>query len=334
MPIRNEAGFIEQAIQSIVDNDYPSDKMEIIVVDGRSDDATQEIVQRMAAQNNCIRLLDNPRKIQASAMNIGIKACRGDIFIRIDGHAEVPPDFIRKSVKCLADHPDAWVAGGYWKTVSRGYAGKVIAAATQSTVGVGGARHRLGNFDGWVETLSYGAHYKWIVEKIGYFDEGLVRSEDDEFNHRIILAGGKIWLSSSIWSTYYARSSLKKLCRQYFQDGFWRIKALQKHGSPAAVRRVVPLLFVSGLIILALAGFISPIFWWMLVAMLGIYALGLAYGTLDVGRNSGWKYAVLAPLVFVILHFGYGLGGIWGFVRFIILGGKGMVKVEDSKLSR
>lgn len=334
MPIRNEVEFIEQALKSILDNDYPPEQMEVLVVDGCSDDGTQDIVRKMATQHNCIKLLDNPAKIQASAMNIGIKACRGEVFIRVDGHAEVPPDFIKKSVKCLAKHPDAWVVGGYWKTVSRGYVGKVIAAATESPVGVGNAKHRLGNFDGWVETVPYGAHHKWIVEKIGYFDEELVRSEDDEFNNRVILAGGKIWLSSSIWSTYYARSSLRKLWRQYFLDGFWRIKTLQKHGKPATLRRIVPLLFTSSLIVLALAGFISQIFWWMLVAILSFYALGLLCGSIQVGAKAGWKYSLLAPIVFAILHFGYGFGSLWGTIRLVVLKGRGMAKPEEMKISR
>ncbi len=334
MPIRNEAGFIERAIQSILDNDYPPDNMEVIVVDGCSDDGTQAIVQKMAAQNARIRLLDNPGKTQAVAMNIGIKASRADIFIRIDGHAEIPPDFIRKSARCLAEHPDAWVAGGYWKTVSQGYVGKVIAAATQSSIGVGNAKHRTGNFDGWVDTLSYGAHHKWIVDKIGCFDEELAPNEDDEFNHRIIRAGGKIWLSTSIWSTYYARSSLRKLWRQYFQYGFWRVRTMQKHRRPAVFRQAVPLLFVFSLIVLALAGFVSQIFWWMLVAVLVVYGLGLAYGSIDVGKQAGWKYSFLAPLVFAILHFGYGLGCLWGVVRFVLLRGWNLKKHKEFKLSR
>jgi glycosyltransferase involved in cell wall biosynthesis len=334
MPIRNEAGFIERAIRSVLNNDYPPDKMEILVVDGMSNDGTREIVERLCKADNRVKLLNNPAKIQAVAMNIGIKACRGEIFIRVDGHADVPPDFIKKSMKCLSEHPDAWVVGGYWKTVSQGYVGKVIAAATQCPMGVGNAKHRLGNFDGWVDTVPYGAHHKWILDKVGCFDEELVRSEDDEFNNRVLLAGGKIWLSSSIWSTYYARSSLKKLWRQYFQDGFWRTRTLQKHGKPAAIRRVVPLLFISSLAILALAGIPWVLFRWMLAIELGAYAVGLVYGSIDVGRRAGWKHSLLAPVVFAILHFAYGLGCLWGIVRFILLRGKFMNRPGDAKLSR
>ena len=334
MPIRNEVDFIERAIESILNNDYPRQKLEVIVADGCSDDGTQAVVEKIASSDSRVTLLENTGRIVSTGLNIGLKACRGEVFIRIDGHAEIPPDFITKSLRCLAEHSDAWVVGGYWKTVSQGYVGKVIAAATQSPVGVGNARHRLGNFDGWVDTISYGAHHKWILEKIGYFDEELVRNQDDEFNMRVIQAGGKIWLSSTIYSTYYARSSLRKLWRQYFQYGFWRIRTMQKHRRPAVFRQAVPLLFVSSLIVLALAGILWKGFWWLLVADLCGYALGLLLGTVDVGRKAGWKYAVVAPLVFVILHFGYGLGCLWGIVRFILLRGWGMRRVDEFKLSR
>jgi glycosyltransferase involved in cell wall biosynthesis len=334
MPIRNEVDFIERAIQSILDNDYPRQKMEVIVADGCSDDGTRAIVEKITSRDCRVRMLDNPCRIVPTALNIGLKACRGEIFIRIDGHAVVPPDFIRKSVKCLAEHPDAWVVGGYWKTVSQGYIGKVIAAATQTPVGVGGARHRLGNFDGWVDTVPYGAHHKWTLDKVGYFDEELVRNQDDEFNMRIHLAGGKIWLSNSIWSTYYSRSSLKKLWRQYFQYGFWRIRTLQKHRRPATVRQLVPLLFVLSLLLSGLAGLLWRPFWILLAIQAALYGLGLVAGALDIGRKSGWRYAPLAPLVFAILHFAYGLGSLWGGIRFCALGGRGLRKPEDMQMSR
>ncbi len=334
MPIRNEADFIEKAIGSVLGNDYPANSMEVIVADGCSDDGTQAIVEKMASTDSRVKLVENRGRIVPTALNIALKASRGDVFIRVDGHAEVSPDFITKSVNCLLDHPDAWVAGGYWKTVSEGYVGKVIAAATQSPAGVGNARHRLGDFDGWVDTIPYGAHHRWVLDKIGYFDEELVRNQDDEFNMRINLAGGKIWLSSSICSTYYSRSSLKKLWRQYFQYGFWRIRTMQKHGRPATLRQTVPVLFVGSIMVLTLAGFAWSGFWWLLAAELALYAVGVAYGTIDVARQAGLKYCLLAPVVFFILHFGYGLGSLWGFVRFLLLRGWKMKRAEEFKLSR
>jgi glycosyltransferase involved in cell wall biosynthesis len=334
LPVRNEAGFIESAIRSMLDNIYPVEKMEVIIVDGMSEDGTREIVEKLSKEDNRVRLLDNPGRIVPIAMNIGLKAARGDLFTIIGGHAKIAPDFIVKSVRCLAEHSDAWIVGGYIETVSNSFIGRVIAAAMRSPIGVGNARFRLGNYDGWVDTVTFGIHHKWILDKIGYFDEELVRNQDDEFNLRIILAGGKIWMSNSIQSTYYARSSLRKLWRQYFQYGFWRIRTLQKHGKPATLRQIIPLLFVCSLVVLALAGIAWPVFWWVLAIELMIYAAGLVYGSVDVGRKAGWKYSCVAPIVFAILHFGYGIGSLWGIIRFAILKGRGMRKSEDMPLSR
>jgi glycosyltransferase involved in cell wall biosynthesis len=334
MPIRNEADFIERALRSVLDNDYPPEKMEILVVDGMSGDGTSEIVARLSKEDSRIKMLNNPKRITPAAMNIGIKATRGDLFIRIDGHVEIPVDFIIKSIQCLHEHPQAWVAGGYIKTIANSYTGHAIASAMRSPIGVGNSRFRLGDYEGWVDTLAFGAHHKWIVDKIGYFDEELVRNQDDEFNLRIILAGGKIWMSKSIQSTYFSRGSLLKLWRQYFQYGFWRIRTLQKHKRPASFRQLVPLLFVLSLLLLGFAGFLWKPIWILLAIEAALYMLVLLIGALDVGHKSGWQYALLSPVVFAILHFAYGLGALWGIVRFSILRGSGMKKAEQMQMSR
>jgi len=334
MPVRNEADFIEQAVQSVLDSDYPADKMEILVVDGDSNDDTRRIVEKLAVSDARIKILDNPRRIVPTAMNIGLKAAKGDVFIRIDGHAKIPADFVSKSVQCLHEHPEAWVVGGYIETVSTDYIGRAIAAAMRSPIGVGNARFRLGDYEGWVDTLAFGAHHKWVVEKIGCFDEELVRNQDDEFNLRIILAGGKIWMSKSIHSTYFSRSSLGKLWRQYFQYGFWRIRTFQKHKRPAAFRQLMPLLFVLSILFLGVTGFFWKPFWFLLETEMILYVLGLFVGAFIVGCQSGWQFTPIAPLVFMILHFAYGLGSLWGVVRFLILHGRGMKKPEEIQISR
>ncbi|UCC98175.1 MAG: glycosyltransferase family 2 protein [Phycisphaerales bacterium] len=334
MPIRNEADFIERAITSISENDYPSEKMEILIVDGMSDDGTREIVEKLSQADRRIRILDNPKRIVPTAMNIGLKAARGDFFTRIDGHAEVPKDFIVKSIRCLREHPDAWIAGGHINTVADSYTGRAIASAMCSPFGVGNSRFRLGDYEGWVDTLAFGTHHKWVVDRVGCFDEELVRNQDDEFNLRVILAGGKIWMSKTIQSTYFSRASLRGLWRQYFQYGFWRIRTLQKHRRPASIRQLIPLIFVSSLLFLGLAG----LFWRpsrvLFAVEVILYVVGLVIGALDVGRRSGWQYAPAAPLIFALLHFGYGLGCLWGAVRFSALAGRGARTPEETQMSR
>jgi succinoglycan biosynthesis protein ExoA len=334
MPVRNEAGYIERAIRSVLGNNYPTEKMEVLVVDGMSDDGTRGIVRRLSEADSRVRMLDNPRQLVPTAMNIGLKAARGECFTRIDGHAEIPMDFIAKSIRCLYDHPDAWVAGGSIKTVADNYIGRAIASAMQSPIGVGNARFRLGDYEGWVDTLAFGTHHKWVVDHLGGFDEELVRNQDDEFNLRIILAGGKIWMSKDIQSTYFSRGTLGKLWRQYFQYGFWRIRTLQKHKRPASLRQLVPLLFVLSLVSLGLAGWLWKPFWFVLAVEAALYLLALTIGALNVGRKSGWRYTPVAPIIFAILHFAYGFGSLWGIVRFSILKGRDMKKPEHIRMSR
>jgi len=334
MPIRNEAGFIERAVRSVLDNDYPPEKMEVLVVDGMSDDGTRDIVRGLSEADPRVKMLDNPRRIVPAAMNIGLKAARGEFFTRIDGHAEVPTDFISKSIQCLREHPDAWIAGGSIRTIADNYVGRAIASAMQSPIGVGNARFRLGDYEGWVDTLAFGTHHKWIVDKIGDFDEELVRNQDDEFNLRVTRAGGKIWMSKAIRSTYYSRGSLRKLWRQYFQYGFWRIRTLQKHKRPTGFRQLVPLLFVLSLLALGLAGLGWKPIRYVLAVESALYLLALAIGALDVGRKSGWRYAPLAPIIFTILHFAYGFGSLWGIVRFSIFKNRSVIKPEAVQMSR
>lgn len=334
MPIRNEEDYIENSIKSILENDYPKDKIEIIVVDGMSDDETRNIVNSLAKEHDKIRLLDNPRKVVPTAMNIGISEVKGDLFIRIDGHAEIYPDYITNSVNSLRQHPEAWVVGGFIENISESFIGKSIAVAMQSPIAVGNSRFRLGNFEGYVDTLAFGTHHKWVIDKIGTFDEELVRNQDDEFNARIINAGGKIWMSKDIRSKYYSRGSLKKLWRQYFQYGFWRIRTIQKLKKPATIRQVIPLAFVFSFLSLIVASIIFRPLVYLLLAEIILYLFGLALGAVHVGLKSGFLYGLMSPVIFIILHFAYGLGGIWGIFRFVLLRGKGMPKPEDQKLSR
>ena len=334
IPCRNEEAFIERTVGSILKSDYPKDKMEIFVVDGMSDDRTREIIENMRRKDQRVKLLDNIGRVVPHALNIGIKASKADLFTIVGGHAEVPTDFIKNSVDTLFANPEAWIVGGYIENVADGYVANAIAGAMRSPCGVGNAMFRLGDYEGWVETLAFGMHHRWVIDKIGYFDETLVRNQDDDFNARILLGGGKIWMSKSIRSKYYTRSSLKNLWRQYYQYGFWRIRTIQKHKKPASLRQLLPLLLVSSFIVLGGLSFIHVWIYYLFILEVGGYAFGLILGACDVARKTGVQYAPLVPFIFLILHFGYGLGMIWGIVRFIIFKGKGLAKPAEFKLSR
>lgn len=334
LPICNEADFIETCIESILDSDYPKDRMEVIVVDGMSTDSTPQIVQAIASRDDRVHLFDNPRRIVPVAMNQGIIRSKGEIIIRVDGHVIVAKDFISKSVQTLIEHKEAWCVGGPVETVNSTFIGKTIAAAMSSPVGVGNSMFRLGDYQGHVDTLAFGAYWRWVFDKIGFFDEELVRNQDDELNMRLILNGGKIYMTPSIRSRYFPRSSLKKLARQYYQYGFWRIRTIQKHKRPATVRQIIPLAFVCLWIVLIFASLFTLSGKCMLTGFAALYLLILFLGLLDVSRKTGLKSGLISPLIFVIIHFSYGIGSLYGLIWWIVLGKKPSSNHSASKLSR
>jgi succinoglycan biosynthesis protein ExoA len=319
--VRNEAEPVERCLRSMLEQTLESDRYEVLVVDGMSTDGTRKKVGNVIAEHpeRAIRLLDNPRRILATGWNIGIRAARGEIIVRVDAHATVATRFLQQSLTVLQAHPEAWCVGGPVETVNTGYVGRAIAGAMSSPVGVGNARFRLGNYEGYVDTIAYGAYWRWVFDKIGLLDEELVRNQDDDLNLRLILAGGKIYMTPDIQSRYFPRTSLGKLARQYSQYGFWRVRTIQKHRQPASLRQIVPLAFVLVWLMLLLAPLIWPPLAWGLAIFAAVYVLGLLAGAADVMRRVGAREALLAPLVFAILHFGYGLGSLAGLVWFLVL---------------
>lgn len=334
VPVRNEADFMERCLQSILDCAYPNDRMEVIVVDGMSDDGTRSIVDDFSSRDPRVRLIDNPKRTTPYAMNNGIRAAKGEIITRVDGHATVDREFLRASVDALKVHPESWCAGGAVETMNSTLVGRAIAGAMTSPVGVGNAMFRLGGYEGHVDTIAFGSYWRWVFDRIGMFDEELVRNQDDELNLRLILAGGKIFLTPNVRSQYFPRTSLRKLARQYYQYGFWRIRTIQKHRQPATIRQIAPLVFV----LIWIALLIGAVFWrpalWGLALFAGTYILALLAGSLGVMRRCGFLPGALALIVFAILHFGYGIGSLVGIFAFVLLRGKTLRKPEEHAMSR
>ena len=331
---RNEASFIEENVRHILDNDYPADRLEVIVVDGMSSDGTADIVRRLGQAEPRVRLVENPRRITPVALNLGIQAARGEIILRIDGHGKVRRDYVRGVVRVLQERPEVWAAGGQADSVGIGYWGRVISAAMSTPVGAGNARFRLGHYTGYVDTVAYCAYWKWVFDRVGPFDEELVRNQDDDLSYRVLQAGGKIYMDSNIHYDYFVRGTPWKLWRQYLHCGFWRTRTIQKHGRPASLRQVAPVGFVLTWITLAVAARIWHPAAWALVGFAAVYALGLLVGAVQVARRAGVAEALAAPLVFMVLYFAYGIGTLKGALWFLVLGRGAHHRPEDHPLSR
>ena len=316
MPVRNESAYIERSLGAVLNQDYPADRLEILVVDGMSDDGTREYVRARQAAYPSLRLLDNPRGIVPPAMNIGIREARGDIIVRVDGHCEIAPDYVRRCVEHLSNEAiDA--VGGPIETVGETEEARAIALAMGSWFGVGGSAFRtVKDRPMVVEAVAFPAYTRQTLRRLGPFDEELVRNQDDEYNYRLLKNGGRILLTPDIRSRYYSRSNLRSLWRQYFQYGFWKVRVMQKHPRQMRRRQFAPPVFVAALLGSGLMGLLAwPLRRLFIVTVLS-YALADALASFAQGRRHGWQATSRLLVVHPVLHLSYGLGFLAGLARF------------------
>lgn len=316
IPVRNEERYVSRCLDALLQQEGLAAPLEIIVVDGLSDDRSREIVTCYTnSGQGAVRLLANPRRITSSALNIGIAAARGEVIIILGAHTVVAPDFVAESLAALG-RSAADCVGGTLTTVGESDIARAIALAMSSPFGVGDARFRYSNVEGFVDTVAFGAYRRAVFARIGLFDEELVRNQDDEFNYRLRESGGRIYLAPSIRAKYFSRSTFTRLFSQYLQYGFWKVRVAQKHPRMMQWRHFVPAAFVSALAGLGLLSLFSNSARWALAALLSVYlAASLATST-AIAAKRGWRYLPLLPLAFACLHFGYGVGFLIGLVRF------------------
>ena len=315
MPIRNEANHIQRSLEAVLRQDYPPECMEVLVADGMSDDGTREIISGYQQKYPHLKLIDNPRKIVPTGMNAALKMARGEIIIRVDGHTLIAPDYVKQCVDAL-ERTHADNVGGRMNAIGQGAFGETVALATSSPFGVGGARFHYSDQEEWVDTVYMGAWPSRVFQEIGFFDEEMVRNQDDELNYRLLGQGGKILLSPQIKSVYTVRGSPKKLWKQYYQYGYWKVRVLQKHPRQMRLRQFVPPLFVASLVIALLLSVFTSFGRWILAGIGGAYLVANLAASIITSAKSGWKHLPLLPVVFAILHLSYGLGFLVGLVRF------------------
>ena len=217
LPVYNEGNFILRSLGALLVQSYPHERMEIILSDGMSTDNTRDLIEQLTGQSSVeIKIINNVKKIAPSGLNRALEVAKGEVIVRVDGHTIVESDYVGECVAALS-RSGAANAGGRMHAVSEGSVGQAIAIATSSRFGIGNARFHYSEKEEYVDTVYLGAWPKRIFERYGLFNEELVRNQDDEFNYRLRANGERILLSPRIRSTYYNRSSFKKLWRQYFQ---------------------------------------------------------------------------------------------------------------------
>lgn len=316
VPCRNEVGYIDRCIRSVANQDWPLDRLELIVADGESDDGTRTVLNEAANQYAWFRWIDNPERFTPRALNRGIAAAQGEVVIILGAHAELADDFVSKNIAALDAHPDAACAGGIIENVHENDVAAVISRAMKSPFGVGNARFRTGGKAGYVDTVAFGAYRRSIFDMIGMFNEELVRNQDDELNFRLTKAGYKIYFDPDIQSKYYVRGDFSKLFKQYFQYGYWKVYVNKLHNTVTSWRQLVPFAFVLWLFISALLAIFVPATFPLFSMALLLWFIAAFFAALLEATPSRQLPSMM--LAFLILHIAYGLGYAQGIVHFLL----------------
>lgn len=320
IPCRNERDFIEPCLASLLAAPYPADRLEILVIDGMSDDGTRGRLAAYAGSHPGVRVLDNPKRITPSALNIGIANARGDVIMRADAHTIYPssyiPSLVRWLVKSGADN-----VGGLWITEAggSGVVARSIAAILAHPAGVGNAHYRVGIHEPrWVDTVPFGCYRRDVFDRIGVFDEDLIRNQDDELNFRLTRAGGRILLVPDVECRYRARGTLGKLWRTYYQYGYYKPLVARKSGGVSSWRQLVPPGFVALVFAAAVLALVVPRMVGLFAAVIAIYLLAVLGASIGIARRDGLRVGLVSPVAFAMLHFSYGLGYLHGAIAFLL----------------
>lgn len=323
MPVRNEQEAIRRSVYAALSQDYPRDRLEVLIVDGMSDDDTRVIVSEISEHDPRVRLLENKARLMASGFNSAVSIARGEVILMLGGHTEISKTYISRCVRALQEKK-AECVGGVVETVSDTRTGRAIALAMSSSFGVGGVNFRIGTREEkYVDTVAFGAYTRDIINRAGLLDETFVRNQDDEYNYRIRELGGRILLLPDVSCRYYSRSSFSALWQQYFRYGYWKVRVTQRHPRQMKPRHFVPMLLVTSLIFSLSLAFLSRTALALTALIVGSYFLSNLVASISIARKHNWRLLPLVPIAFATLHFAYGCGFLVGLLRFWKGWGKG-----------
>ncbi|GMR25276.1 MAG: glycosyltransferase family 2 protein [Ignavibacteria bacterium] len=317
-PTYNEAEYIEKVLKFFI-NSSPSEK-ELLLIDGGSTDGTKNIINEWTNRYSNIHLLENENKYVPFALNIGIKNSNGDPIIRLDAHTEYANDYLEKIVETF-EKTGADIVGGPMNAVGKTNFQIAVAQATSTVFGIGDSKIHKGKYKGESDHVYLGAWQRKLFDEIGYFDERLLRNQDDEFHYRARSLGKRIYLNPDIKSYYYPRSSLSKLIKQYFQYGLFKPIVLRKIKSEIKLRHLVPFIFVIYLLSLPLA-YKFP--YWLLPIIL--YFLVISWNVLRSKLNV--KIKLYLFIIYPVIHISYGVGFMFGILKFIK---NNLIQTKESK---
>ncbi|HLK40714.1 MAG TPA: glycosyltransferase family 2 protein [Polyangiaceae bacterium] len=308
----DEEPYIEACLRGIQAQDWPRERMEILVADGMSLDATREILGRFASEDSRIRLVDNPARVEAAGLNECIRRAQGDVIVRIEVQADYAPDFVRRCVDTL-ERTGASNVGGVARPRAKTFFQRCVAAALRSPLGVDGSRHGESVKQGFVESVWPGAFRRRVFEGVGMFDPNAVTHEGTELDQRIVESGGRVFLSRDIVGHYYPRESFRALARQYFGFGKGRARTLLKHGRLPSLRPALPFLALVGEAVLLLG---APLQGGGLSLAAYLFATGAE--AVRVGRSEGLSAIPVVWAIFPVMHAAHGAGFAAGLVKYAL----------------
>lgn len=318
IPCYNEQSRISKLLEAIDAQTFPRQEMEVVIADGMSEDGTRAEISAFAASHPdlTIKVIENPKRIIPSGLNLALHAAQGEIIMRMDGHTLPYPDYVEKSVYDLTSGLGTNVGGiCEIRPGAPGWIAAAIAVATAHPIGVGDANYRWASRPGSVDTVPFGTFKRELLATIGFFNETLLTNEDYEFNARIRQTGGIIWFDPAIRSIYFARSTYKGLARQYWRYGYWKWKMLRQYPKTLRWRQGLPPAFVAGLILGLPTAIILPILWFPYLFTIGIYLLTIFIAGLHAAVKSRQvAFLPLLPLAIMIMHLSWGSGFLWSMI--------------------
>ena len=328
IPSYQERNFIRACLESVLAFAVPDGvTIDILVLDGMSNDGTRDIVTEMSSQDPRIRLVDNPKRTQAAALNIGIQLAEGDYLLRLDAHSVYPANYLALTLDtALRTRCDN--AGGVATTLRRGdhYQAALIQALITHRFGVGNSGFRTSAAEGPADTVPYGCFRKEIFDKVGLFDERLVRAQDYEMNRRIVAAGGTVWCNPHIEVRYYPQPDFRSFIRKQvayeapYNAYMWYL-APYSFAPRHAITAVFALGVIGGLVLSQFFATVRFVF----LAVMAVYALlAIVAGVQQAIRYREPRHVVFAPIGFFLYHFLHGLGVLWGLI--LLLFGKAPVQ--------
>jgi glycosyltransferase involved in cell wall biosynthesis len=316
VPCRDERQHVAECLDSIVACDYPKDALEVLVVDGMSEDGTADVLDAYARRFPFVHVLKNPARTTPCALNVGIRAARGKVVVRMDAHSVFPATYVSDGVACLRE-TGADLAGGPVTTRpgAETIVGRAVAYVTSHPFGVGNSRFRTSSADGDVDTVPFGAFRRDTFDRFGLFDERLARNQDNELCSRIRSGGGRIYMTARMRADYYNQATARGLFRQAFRAGMWNVETLRANPRAFKARHFAPFAFLSALAALGPALALWPAAGHLLLAGVGLYAAIAVAVAVHAAPRVGVRVALLLPALFFGYHASYGAGTWYGLLR-------------------